>query len=1611
MTLLLRAGLVSGGIILVGAIAGLWYLQQFIQQQLSPLVAKSLSEILNRPVEVGAVEQVSFNRITFGASALPATRTDADSAKLAAIEATFNPLELLWNDRTLQLDLRLVQPDIYIDQEKDGRWIKTEIQEQEPGPIEIKVNRITVSEGEVTLATYGLRQTESEDQPEQANRPQQRPLKQTIVRIQDVNGTSFVRRSEEQFSFDLTGNPESGGNLRFAGDLNQQTDTTILRIAGQNLLGPQVGLFVPLPLQIEAGRASGNVAMQFATEDQPFQINGTVRFRDATGQIAALPQSFNRVSGGLRFQGQQTILQDVRGRYGDIPAQVSGTIDPQKGYNLRAEAPSVSVDNLLRTFDFTSPIPLKGQFRSEVKVTGAIDSPTLNGVARSLRLAQVDRLTLSTSQAEFQITPQAITFDNIRAVPTSGGVVTGRGQISFGQGDQDNPDNQGRQGGLAFDIQAEGLAGDAIARTYGANLTNFRVGRVNGTARVSGSFDQLQTVAQWQAPQATYPGRGRVRIGQETIRFDDTVLLVRGGMVRGQGEMAQGRWRANANLSGLPLNQFSPELRGVLGGNFQLAGRLDNFSARAISATGKLRFSEGIALINQPLDASVKWLGDRIQVLEATAPGFNANGFVFAQLEGDNAGSITNLDLNARLQDYEIAALPIPLPETVQLTGTANFEGKITGNPAAVNVDGRLALNQAAANLLAFEPLLTGRLNYRLNRQLDLDVAGERDRIALRLDGQNRPQTFLVQQGDTIARGEGKGDRLLAELENFPLSVLNFAPASQYGIGVISGRLNGNFDINLADLTNPTILGDVAIAQPSLGYITANQFTGKFRYGGGAAVLEQGELRGANSLYRISGSFNPNAANAFRGQISADQGRIEDILAALQWFDLTDIGRGFSPPTYGSAINLQPVPVGSSKVSLFDQLRRFSEIVALRNQQIAAREEASFLPDLERLRGSFSGNVDLAYSTNAGLSVDFGLQGQDWNWGDYVIKQVVADGQLENGILTLLPLRLESDQSLLTFSGSLGGEQQFGQLRAENVPASALRQLLRLPVEVMGNVNANASLAGSVGNPSVTGEIALVDGQVNKIDVPELRTLFGYNNARLNFNGNIQGDTAKTFQLAGSVPYKFPFMKASPDNDALSLDIDVRNDGLQLLSLFTDQVNWEGGQGEVQLQVRGTLRTLADGRIDLRPTATGLAQFENARFSSKSLPEEISNVAGTIAFENDRIKVQTLRGEFSNGKLVAQGVLPILLPLSGQDPDTKTPLRLALNNLGLELDGVYNGDVDGEVQITGSALAPLVGGEVTLSQGRILLSNTAQPSPTPAPTATAATAPGIVTPPRFDNLLLRLGDGLRVTLDPILSFDARGDLTINGALSNLRPAGTISLEEGQVNLFAAQFNLAGGYDSKAVFEPRRGLDPFLDVRLVTSVPEVTRFPVPSNSVFGASEIADNNVSDFGELQTVRVQANISGLASQLTNSLELTSSPRRTESEIVALIGGSFINSFSQDGNPTLALASVAGSTLLSNLQNLVNQNLGFTDFRLFPTTLISDPQEDARNRTSTLALAGELGIDLTDGLSVSLLQILTTQEPTQFSLRYRLNERFQVRGTTNFDGDSRAILEFDTRF
>jgi len=1405
----------------------------------------------------------------------------------------------------------------------------------------------------------------------------------------------------------------AGSNVNFKGDLaagnwqgTAETDrTSISRL---------VNLGLPL-LDVGLAFTADNPQTVANINNLKSQIQN---FKSLEGQISNQIQA----SGSLDNSTVPDIAVNSSGQLnkGDGTVAFRGKLEDRR-WQAFADADRVILSRLeqtvrnLQLFTLTATLPkgFDGRVNGEFQAAGSLDNLTAKGISASGEgVILVDRLGAIDTTAKLE-------NGNLQALLETNGIAVS------------NLEQTLKQTGLLT-----------------ADLPPEIEGTLDGQVRILGTVDNLT------ANGITANGDGQIRLANG------------GGIVNAKGSAESGNWRASIEGEQIAISRFQqafdsqrqslqtqgvvsstqnlPQLRGLFNGNINLSGPIAA-SPQTVRAGGSFRISE-LPFLKQPFEAVFNWDGQRVEIENATTPGLTANGFVNVELAGQGGPSISNLDLDVRLANFNLEALPaeqLAFLSTIAdknssqqnppLRGNVDFTGRLTGTLAALSLVGDVEVRDLAVNQIAFDPVLAGSVNAEAGKSVDLRLAGASDKIEVALNQSFLPTSFLIQRGESVARGQTEGETLRVNLSDFPLAALNLSPGKNAGLGPITGTVSGQVNVPGWKMPlNPATLqasGQIAIAQPAIGYIKGDSFQAEFSYANGSATLTNGIFRQGTGQYLISGNVKAGANPEFAGKVNIQQGNLQQVLAALQYFNLGDLARGLKPPVYASAADVQTVAVGEPEAPLIEQLRRLAEIEVLLQQRQEVMAESETLPPLSQLQGTFGGEIAVAGSLRTGVQAQFNVTGDNWQWGKYVAEKFSIEGGFQDGILTILPLEIRSGKSAIGFSGQIGQKAQSGQLRVENVPVEELAKLVELPfVDVTGNLNLRANLAGSLENPQATGELSLLDGTLNGEPIKQADGSFSYSNARLNFGGSALVTQTEPIEVQGSLPFELPFAAVKADSNQIDLRANLQNEGLAIINVLTPQVAWVSGQGQVQIRVGGTLQD---------PVAQGIANFENATVRARAFPEPLTGLTGTMRFEGDRIRVEGIRGQLSQGQVVAAGVIPLSVPFAEGDVDAANPLAVNLDKLALNLRGLYSGGVVGQVQARGTAFRPQLSGNIELYNGEVFLrspgggttelaSSSASDSPStssasPAtevsasPTNEVSPSPSPATPtsPSFEvglnDLRLNLGRGIRVTSAPILSFQATGGLTVNGTLDDLRPEGTIRLTSGSVNLFTTQFRLDRGYPQTATFVPGQGLDPTLDVRLATSVQEVTRFRTPGASV--ASEIADEPTS-FGSVRSVRIQALVQGRASQLAESLELRSSPSRSETEIVALLGGSFVQTLGQ-GDSTLAIANLAGAGLLNNLQSAITNATGLSEFRLFPTRIRGNEAQTASSSSGagSLGLGLEVGFDITRNISASIIRVLSANQPTEFTVRYRLSDKILLRSSSNFQGDNRVTAEYELRF
>lgn len=1008
-----------------------------------------------------------------------------------------------------------------------------------------------------------------------------------------------------------------------------------------------------------------------------------------------------------------------------------------------------------------------------------------------------------------------------------------------------------------------------------------------------------------------------------------------------------------------------------------------NFRGNLSGAIDKLKIAGDLQLDNVDLAS----LGSGLAKQGIVAPSRGSLDF-----NGSVKGELNDPRLVGNLR---IASLRVNQVEVDNL----NFNGILNGISQIPQITGDLLLAGLRVDKLAFDPRLEGKVNFNTSQGANIDMRGNRDRISARLDRSLRPIDFNVNLGEAVASGkrlQNNPNRLQVAIANLPLPLI----ASFSGQNDVSGKISSNLIVDFGN--NPSANGEVTIELPRFGRFLAERAIAKISYADdvfairdGNLIVRQGE---SNNEYKFRLTYNPALDDPLAGDVEIAQGRMQDVFATLQWAKILDATQVFSLAKT-RASDLKPLQViNLLGEPLYKQLQYLTQIELRQDQQEAISSARNFnLPPLTDFRGDIKGKITFGLNKNRGIRLGFDLVGKKFEYGKFIVDDIKFQGSYFNNVFTIANANFQSDKSYgkiakarlrLTPASNplLRVREQSGEIEIKDFPIESLRPLpffSAVPVELTGKINGNLSITGtSLLDTKIVGNLSLTDGTVNRQAIEFIGLKFNYEKLNVNFETNMKAAGKDAVLASGSFGAFGNF----------NVKLDVKNEGIALINIFNQPVRWLDGKGNVNLTASGTFKD---------PKIAGKITVDNAKVKIAGLPGDFKEVQGDITFTSDRL-TSNITSNFSEGKLTLKGILPISNQnlIKEDSPEYQQALAINADKLKLNIRDISSDNFNSRVIVLGSLLTPRITGEVLLGDGRLVIGNDADPNSPPSQANTNNDVPDLV----FDRLAVKL-QNMQVTRFPIFNFLGEGTLMVNGTLQRPETAGRVNITRGQFNAISARFRLESTYENFVEFKPSQGLNPILNVRVSGAVAEITRIPINSNrpnDLFSPNEVP---VSNLGAQRTLQVQANVTGTA--LAPDIRLTSSPPRSQAEIIALIGGGILQ---QQGasDPSAALANFAGSTILNFLQDAIGDALNLAEFNLNPVTT----NTSSSSRTGTLGLSAEAAINVSNNFSISLQRIINdSTQPTNFSIRYRVDPNILLRGNYGSDSNKGISIEYENRF
>ena len=1587
----------TGGIFAVAALILGWMGYQLVRRELPQFLNDNLSDALGRPIRVGEFKRLGPTGIYLGPALVPPTEDNYTWLRAEALAVSFNPLELIFT-RTLRPSIVFIEPQAALKQSFDGEWqVEPPDSVGEEGYFKTELKSLQIRNAR--LAIGPISRASIVEVPEGVTSA-------TLVVLENVNLRLRFGGEDNQTAALVMGGRLNNGAFQLKGEGRLDTRDVNLSVRGQQLPVESVNPLFGGDFFVRDGLLSCNLDLEVRPgEDDPLKATGTARLRNGDVVFAALPSAFQDINGTIALDGLGGTLQNSSLKFGSILVRAAGDVDLKDGHNLQVEIPDVSVEDIESSFAQELPIATAGSFNVKTNITGDLLVPQVNGQLTSLGLVQIDRLEISSIATDFAANLEGFTLNQARVSPVTGGTITAQGTAGFRRQELLRPD-------LNFTAQTN-LPLDGLAALYGVTLPfGLELGPLIAEAQITGTPADPRATATWQLPGSTFPARGQANYASLRAQVQNAQVQVGEGTLQANADadLSSLDWQATLAGGALSLGAISPLLRGTVDTDIQAAGNLLALGPAGIQAEGSLRLSDTVPLnmagaeqvMPGPLTARFAWNGQRLEVPAALAPNLYVSGGTDVTFpQNRRLPDLSGMNFAARLSNFNLGAAYglLDAPAWIRLTGLVDFDGTLQGSLQDPRLAGTAGLRQFAINDLALALNVAGPLQASLQDGVLIGLRGEQTEIKAEIDPDLWPNSFRFVNGELLAEGQREGNILNAKLQNFDIVSLAMRPIEAPELGLVSGMLNANARFDLTDLFDPNVAANFAIATPALGTIKAETLTGKVFYRDGQALLTGGNLKltpDTQFLLTARGGLFPQWQA--QAEITAVSAQLGDLMQALSLYSYADLGNLFEPPTLGTAADLPTNSVGHANGSLLAQATLARALQALAQIQ-ADQQAAVLLPDLNQLDGSISGRFRLALSQQDGIAADFDLTGQNWIWGRYDFgNQFIARGLYGDQTLSLNPVEFRASDTRLSLAGDVSLTDSNLKIRAESLPLKAASTLLASPVEVAGFVNLNGDLTGPYTNPLLTGQFAVDEATINQQPLTEVSSTFEYEDAYFSLNGRVVGAVPEPLTFSGRVPYALPFMTVRPDTQEIDLRASLKDDALSLINLLTPLLTWGGGKANIDVRLGGTLQ---------RPLVNGVAAFNGAVFNSPFLDASLQDLNGEVQFRGTQIRVPSLTGTVFDGGFALTGSLP-LLPTDALP--SEQGLNLALNELDFKYFDEVSSVVSGNMTLTNAVLEPVIGGEVLLQNsfarvGPQLIALAQFLYDPPSEFQTLIAALDDLPPAQVDDLRILLKPAV-VKYPPIFSFDLLGDLAVSGPTNQLAAEGGLDFTDGWVNTITAEFFLEPGRNNVALFLPENGLNPYLDLVLSARIPLQRNYNIrPWETTVGLAEIPDidplGSTTAFDEIQ---IEARVAGPATNLFDNLQLTSNPPYAQNQLLGMVSGGYLSDLG-GGEPTLALGSNMLSAVSADTQDALGDALGLRRFRLTASTVLPTDGGD------TLGYGIGVSLGITENISATLVQVLNQSQPIQFNARYRIDDNWGIRGSTNFNDDNRVFLEYRVEF
>ena len=542
---------VAGGIVAIAALGslGYWGLDFLVKKKLPPLLENQIGKIIERPIDLGAVKGFSLNSIEFGETVIPPTATDTDKVTVEGVKVGFNIFPVLFR-RTLPLDVALVQPDVYLEQEQDGEWINLDFLKKDPNepekdPLIYFDVDLDVDRADITAVPY----------------------EQEALQAQ-VDGSGRFHQKKAFAEYDLDATVEQA-KAKIQGETKLETGSTDTKLLVDNLSLADAATLLPIPVTVSNGVLNADLDINIPSFEEitAGNVKGTVNLQNLQGEATNLNAPISAES-KLNFSGRNAEVNQTQASLGDITAQVDGQVNLDTGYDLDVNVLPFQLGSLPNELAQKLPVDLAGEVEAQVKLGGAIKDPKVTGSVNNTQTVTVDKTSLQQISADFQGDLDKVVLQDVQVVPVAGGKVMAEGTITTNlrQALESKEQINATKMPLAFSFEAE-LPTEELVNPYYQLPQQVAVGDLAATGQIDGTLENPQGLVKWNIADSNtsnledIAGAGELVLANQNILLRDTKLTYGDGEVdvTADASLETKKWQANLDANSLNLRPFAAQ--------------------------------------------------------------------------------------------------------------------------------------------------------------------------------------------------------------------------------------------------------------------------------------------------------------------------------------------------------------------------------------------------------------------------------------------------------------------------------------------------------------------------------------------------------------------------------------------------------------------------------------------------------------------------------------------------------------------------------------------------------------------------------------------------------------------------------------------------------------------------------------------------------------------------------------------------------------------------------------------------------------------------------------------------------------------------------------------